>query len=152
VTARTHALDRRQRDLDQEATRLLDAYQAGLIDLPQFVRRQTLLRERRDRLEREQRLLTEQRTAADRQRTICASLEAFSQQIRGRLQHLTFAEQQQVLRLVIEKAMVRDHHVSIHLKIPVDPRPAHLGPEPPNQGVPTAPVSTQFGLRSAQGH
>jgi hypothetical protein len=34
ATIRAHAVDRRQRDLGQEATRLLDAYQAGLIDFP----------------------------------------------------------------------------------------------------------------------
>jgi site-specific DNA recombinase len=147
ATARAHVLDRRQRDLDQEATRLLDAYQAGLIDLPQFASRQTLLREKRDRLEREQRLLTEQQTAADRQRTICANLEAFSQQIRGRLQYLTFTEQQQVLRLVIEKVMVRDHHVSIYFKIPIESRPRPVPAAPVRESL-AAPVSTGFDLRS----
>ncbi len=150
-TARAQALDRRQRDLGQETTRLLDAYQAGLIDLPQFARRQTLLREKRDRLAREHRLLMEQQTAADWQQTICASLEGFSQQIRGRLQNLTFKEKQQVLRLVIEKVMVRDHQVSIHFKIPIQPRPRPV-PETPGQAAPTEPVSTQCDLRSTHGH
>jgi hypothetical protein len=151
ATARAHALDRRQRELGQETTRLLDAYQAGLVDLPQFARRQTLLREKRDRLEREQLLFTEQQTAADRQRTICAGLEAFSEQIRGRPQDLTFAEQQQVLRLVVEKVMVRDHHVGIHFKIPIEPRPRPVPPTP-SQAAPAKPVSTQFDLRSTHDH
>jgi len=149
ATARAHTLDRRRHDLGQEETRLLDAYQAGLIDLPQFARRQTLLREKRDRLAREQLLLTEQQTAVDRQRTICASLEAFSQQIRGCLHDLSFEKKQQVLRLVVEKVMVRDHHVSIHFKIPIELRP-HPVPATPVPGS-NRPVSTECDLRSIHG-
>jgi hypothetical protein len=52
-----------------------------------------------------------------------------------------------VLRLVVEKVMVRDHHVSIHFKIPIEPRP-HPAPGTPIQEAPTEPVSTEFGLRS----
>jgi hypothetical protein len=56
-----------------------------------------------------------------------------------------------VLRLVIEKVMVRDHHVSIYFKIPIESRLRPVPVAPVRESTAT-PVSTEFGLRSTHGY
>jgi site-specific DNA recombinase len=58
LSARPRHLERRQRELGKEETRLLDAYQAGLVDLTQFARRHDILQEKRQGLGQEQHALT----------------------------------------------------------------------------------------------
>jgi len=143
-------LERRQRELGKEETRLLDVYQAGLVDLMQFTRRHNILQEKRHSLEQEQRVLTAQHATDGNQRTIADSLEAFSRQVQARMKGLTFHEKQALARLVVDKVTVRDHHVAIYFKIPID-----ASPSPPVTSLPRSspvtPVSTQFVLRSTHG-
>jgi hypothetical protein len=51
------------------------------------------------------------------------------------------------VRLVVDKVTVRDHHVTIYFKIPIEispRRPSAPAPQPTSG----KPVSTQFALRS----
>ena len=150
LSVRRRHLERRQRELGKEETRLLDVYQAGLVDLMQFTRRHNILQEKRHSLEQEQRVLTAQHATDGNQRTIADSLEAFSRQVQARMKGLTFHEKQALARLVVDKVTVRDHHVAIYFKIPID-----ASPSPPVTSLPRSspvtPVSTQFVLRSTHG-
>ena len=150
VGARVRQVERRQQELEHEATRLLDAYQAGALELAQFARRQTALGECRHQLAQERRGLAEQQAAAGQQQTIHQGLAAFSRHIRTRLQELLFSERQELVRLVVDKVTVRDHHVTIYFKIPIEispRRPSAPAPQPTSG----KPVSTQFALRSPHG-
>ena len=150
VGAHVRQVERRQQELEHEATRLLDAYQAGALELAQFARRQTVLEERRDRLAQERRGLAEQQAAAGQQQTIHEGLAAFSRHIRTRLQELLFPERQELVRLVVDKVTVRDHHVTLYFKIPIEissRHPSGPAPQPPSGKR----VSTQFALRSPHG-
>jgi site-specific DNA recombinase len=145
LSVRFRHLERRQRDLDKEETRLLDVYQAGLVDLAQLTRRHNVLQEKRHRLEQEQRVLTSQLATAGNQRTIADGLETFSRHVHARLRGLTFHEKQALVRLVVDKVTVRDYHVAIYFKIPIDTSPP---PPSPSQPGPVVSVSTQLALRS----
>lgn len=131
---------RRTLEARKEEERLLDAYQAGVIDLPQLQRREALVREKVERLTREAAELEQQQDGALRDTELLASFEAFCGQVRRSLTHPTFEEKQRLLQGVVDRVMVRDHQVEIHLKLPFR-RPDPSQPDGDH-------VSTHFHLRS----
>jgi site-specific DNA recombinase len=96
--------------------RLLDAYQAGAIGLADFEARQRPLQERATELERSAALDQDHRaTRAELERHI----SAFSQKVSDRLDEMTFAERQELLRLVLDKVVVTEIRVELFFKIPL---------------------------------
>ena len=94
-------LERKLASLDREVTRLIDAYQAEVIDL-------TELAERRRRIEDQGRMLRERVREIEQQRTervqSCGSWKgrAFTS-VRGAMEGPSFTIQQKVLRLVVDR-------------------------------------------------
>src|SRR5262249_55058256 len=84
------------RRLDREEQRLLDAYQAEVIDLVELKERREQLQLRRQALtaqrEQQTRLRDERQTA----RKVWVDLKAFCERIRGRLEEATLVEKQQL--------------------------------------------------------
>lgn len=114
-------LTRQLTALDRERTRLLDAYQAGVIELPE-------LQERRQRLADHGRLLRDrqadlQRLRADRdqQLRLLEGADAFCQSIQAALAAPTFPLQQQVLQLVVDHIVVEEHQLTVHHIVPAGP-------------------------------
>ena len=135
-------LQKKRAECDREDHRLLDAYQAGLIPLDQLGRRQELLRQRRahvtDSLEARQ----HHQAAVAETAQLHLNVEAFVRRINGPLATLSFEQQQQVVRTVVDRAMVEDGRVDIHFAIPIPPPPS-TPPTPADE-----PVSTFSRLRS----
>ena len=126
-------------ELDREEHRLLDAYQAGLVDLDQLRPRQERLRQRRAHVTGSIEVLHTERKTAQQQAQLQADLETFVDTIRGPLATLDFDARQQLVRTVLERVMVEDGRVDIHFAIPLpDPPPDTTNPS----------VSTLFHLRS----
>jgi len=123
---------------DKELSRLLDAYQSGAIELAELQQRRQLVNAKMEMLEREKELLekaaAEQRKEAD----LKASLEEFATVVSSNLEHIAFEQKQKLLRIVLDKVMVKDWRVEVHYNIPL-PQPA---PQPDPK------VSSQFDLRS----
>jgi Recombinase zinc beta ribbon domain/Recombinase len=119
--------------------RLVEAYQAAVISLPELAERRGALAAQR-RLAEEQlaqlRRLQEQRLRAH---ATLESLAAFSSRVAARLQTASITERQAILKLVVERIIVHDDHIEIEHVIPL--------PEPgPDAGSRTRlPVA---GLRS----
>ena len=133
------ALQKQLTELDREEHRLLDAYQAGLVDLDQLRQRQERLRQRRTHVTGSIEVLHTERKTAQQQAQLQADLETFVDTIRGPLATLDFDARQQLVRTVLERVMVEDGRVDIHFAIPLpDPPPDTTNP----------PVSTLFHLRS----
>jgi site-specific DNA recombinase len=122
---------------NSELSRLLDAYQAGVIDLADLQKRRRLVDSKLEVLNREkvvlEKIAAEQTTNAD----IRANLDQFSSLVAANLASMRFEDKQKLLRLVLEKVIVSDQQVDLHYKIPL-PNPI----DPPNPKV-----STQFDLR-----
>ena len=134
-----HALEKQLAELDREEHRLLDAYQAALIDLDQLRQRQVRLRQRRAHVNGSIEVLRTERTTAQQQAQLQADLETFVDRIRGPLATLDFDARQQLVRTVLERVMVEDGRVDIHFAIPLpDPPPDTTNPS----------VSAHFHLRS----
>jgi len=128
------------RQLEAQIARLVDAYQQGALTVDE-------LKARRERLEAS---LVASRTRADelagqrqdraRLETIGHDLEAFAASLRDGLDSLTFAQRQQLVRLLAERVVVTGDDVAIEHAIPLSGRfgglrldhrraiPGHEGP------------------------
>jgi site-specific DNA recombinase len=115
--------------LGREEQRLVDAYQAEVIDLAELKSRREQIRGRRRVLvtQRDQ----EQRLQAERQaaKAVWSDLEAFCRRVRSRLDEATLAERQRVLQLLIERVIVGEDSLEIRHVIPL----GRTGGEPSHQ-------------------
>ena len=132
------ALQKQLTDLEREEHRLLDAYQAGLIDLDQLQQRQERLRQRRAHVNGSIDVLHAERKTAQQQAQLQTDLETFVDRVCGPLATLDFDARQQLVRTVLERVMVEDGRVDIHFAIPL--------PDPP-PGTSDSAVSAHFRLR-----
>jgi site-specific DNA recombinase len=105
--------------LGREEQRLVDAYQAEVLDLAELKARREQIQGRRHVLitQRDQ----EQRLQAERQaaKAVWSDLEAFCQRVRSRLDEATLAERQRILQLLIERVIVGEDSLEIRHVIPL---------------------------------
>jgi len=109
----------RLKDLRRQRERLIDAYQAGSLDLQDFDPRKTTIEERILALEHEQAELDSWAARKELAIRQVASAEAVVEQLRARLHDPSFETKQAILRLVVEKVVVTGHRLEIHLALPV---------------------------------
>jgi site-specific DNA recombinase len=114
-------LERKLTSLDREVIRLIDAYQAEVIDLSE-------LAERRRRIEDQGRMLRERVREIDQQRTernaelrLLEGVDAFCLSVQGAMETPSFAVQQKVLQLVVDRIVVEDRRVLIEHVVPTGP-------------------------------
>ncbi|MGH8300564.1 MAG: recombinase family protein [Steroidobacteraceae bacterium] len=153
VAAQLKRLDPAIDAKDRERARLLDAYQAGLIELAELTRRTAALTARRGELLQEKETLTTRSAELSTQNRLRRRLANFSERIVASLDELDFAGRQRLLRLVVEHVRVNGWRVEIHLKIPLpDEDPPEHGPSDPDRPKPgparTRPLSSDLRLRS----
>ena len=107
------------RRLGREEQRLVDAYQAEVIDLAELKARREQIQGRRQVLvtQRDQ----EQRLQAERQaaKAVWSDLEVFCRRVRSRLDEATLAERQRILQLLIERVIVGEDSLEIRHVIPL---------------------------------
>ena len=149
-------LDRKIDATTAERRRLVDLYQAALIDLPELQRRSTEVTARNNDLQAKRDNLAAERTALAHGNLLRRRVSDFARQVRGVIDQLDRPQRQQLLRLLIEDVHVTGWHIQIRLRIPLDPPDTggtHPTPKPPTP--PSArrrPVSSQDRLRSIGGH
>jgi site-specific DNA recombinase len=143
-------LDRKLDATDAERRRLVDLYQAGLIELPDLQRRAADIKHRRRDLEQRRDTLTAQRHELTRDNQLRHRVRDFASRVLAVIDTLDFTQKQTLLRLVVEDVHVTGWHVQIRLRIPLDdnpnspPLPPNPRPDPDQDGQ----VSTQDRLRS----
>jgi len=106
VAAQLKRLDSAIDAKERERARLLDAYQAGLIELAELTRRTAVLTARRGELVREQDTLTQHSAELATQNRLRRRLTGFTERIAASLDGLDFDGRQRLLRLVVEKVRV----------------------------------------------
>jgi site-specific DNA recombinase len=148
-------LDRKIDSAAAEKRRLVDLFQAALIEMPELQRRSREVIARHTELAAKRTALAAERTALARGNLLRQRVTHFANQIRGVIDQLNRPQRQQLLRLLIETVHVTGSHVQIQLRIPLDP------PEPGGRRQPGKPrpkpthpraVSSQDRLRSVGGH
>ena len=130
LAAQRVALERHLHAAEQERQRLLDAYQAGVVSLPELQPRLAALELRREQWQDEHdRLERAQRDAAAAQELL-GRLDNLARSIQERLAHMDFVQQQALLREVLERVEVTPAEVRLHYRIPLPPGPTTPGPDP----------------------
>ncbi len=114
-------LGRKVGAMEREVQRLIDAYQAGVIELEE-------LSERRGRIQEHGRMLRErlseigkQRADREQQIRLLQGVDEFCESVRGALLEPSFETKQQVLQLVVDRIVVEDSKVTIHHVVPTAP-------------------------------
>jgi len=123
---------------NKELSRLLDAYQSGAIELKELQKRRKLVDSKLDTLRRELKLQEKIATQHSDEADLKGSLEEFAALVSSNREHISFENRQKLLRMVLEKVVVKDWRVDVYYKIPL--------PKPPS--LPEGKVSTKFDLRS----
>ncbi len=141
VTLEARALEHKLVEMDREEHRLLDAYQAGLIELQPLEQRQGLLRQRRSHVQAGLETIRGEHIVALQRAELQTSLQSFTRSIGAPLATLPFEDRQRLARTAIERVMVEEGQVDIHFAIPV--RDPSNGDSAERQGH----VSTDFRLR-----
>jgi site-specific DNA recombinase len=150
LAAELTRLDRKLDTVDAERRRLIDLYQAGLIELPELQRRATDVEHRRRDLAERRDALTTQRQELTRDNQLRRRVRDFASRVLAVIDTLDFTQKQTLLRLIVEEVHVTGWHVQIRLRIPLDdnpdspPQPPNPDPDPDRPG----PVSTEDRLRS----
>src|SRR4051812_12692520 len=154
LAAELARLDRKLDATNAERRRLVDLYQAGLIELPELQRRAADVEHRRRDLTERRGALTAQRDELTRDNQLRHRVGDFASRVLDVLDTLEFAQKQTLLRLVVDEVHVTGWHVQIRLRIPLDDDP-HNPPQPRSRTPPpdqNAPVSTEDRLRSLGSH
>ena len=147
VTAQLRRLDTALDSNERERTRLLDAYQAGLLELDELTRRTAALTARRDQLAQEKTTLTKRSAELATENRLRRRLAGFAEQVADSLDDLDIDGRRRLLRLVVEKIRVTGWRVEIHLKIPLPDDPPDDDPPPPGPEPDNGP-SSDMRLRS----
>jgi hypothetical protein len=125
---------------ERQIQRLLDAYQAGAIQMAELKERRSDLASRIHVTE----IRLDELETANRQRIkvddLLGSVEAFAQKLRQRLEDLSFEERRQVVLLLIERVVIRGEEITIEHVVPLEGRFSglrldHRGRERASQGA-----------------
>jgi len=159
-------IERQLTVLGREVERLIDAYQAAAITLPELQERRRRIEDQGRHLQARLGELRRQRSAREQEIRLLQGLEAFCDGIRDALIAPPFETKQKVLRLVIDRVVVEEDRLIIRHVIPTAPvglqdlvaRIGRLcrelggvgGPPPADPGCP--PRRSAYGPPRLQGH
>ena len=116
--------ERRERKLTalaREVSRLIDAYQAEVIDLFELSERRRGIEEQGRMLQERLRAIEQQRTSREHELRVLEGVEAFCASVRGSLEEPSCEVKQKVLQLVVDHVVVEDSRVVIQHIIPTGP-------------------------------
>jgi site-specific DNA recombinase len=133
---REEELCREQARLEKSSERLINAYQEGLLTLPQLRHRIPELRRQAQAVESE--LQSLQMAAADQAKylQLAESLAGFRSKLRLRAETLDVRERQQILRLLVKEVLVSVTTITIRHSIPVPtPGPGSINTPGPSSGT-----------------
>jgi site-specific DNA recombinase len=125
---REEELRREQARLEKSSERLINAYQEGLVTLPQLRQRMPELRQQTQAVESELQSLAMAATEQVKYLQLAESLAAFRSKLRLRAETLDIRERQQILRLLVKEVLVSVNTITIRHSIPIPSGPGSNGP------------------------
>jgi len=148
--AQLERLERKLQGTANERRRMVDLYQAGLIDLIELQRRSKEIEGRRNQLHDQRESLATQRGELAKDNLLRHRVTDFGKRVVDGIDALDFEQRQRLLRLVVEEVRVQGWQVEIRLRIPLDA--GCLEPPPSGADRPFGPrVSSDMCLRSLHG-
>ena len=136
LAAELERLERQLSATEAERRRLVDCYQAGLIELAELTRRAEDVKARAGRLDEQREQLIASRAELATENRLRARVEDFASRVASGIDCLDFAGRQRLVRLVVEQVRVTGWHVEIRLRIPLDEAPALATPPSPRPRSP----------------
>lgn len=121
VTGQIAAVQKQLRAAQKERQRLVDAYQAGVLQLPELEPRMATLRLRQEQAELELAQLEELEKQTSADQDLLGRVGVLAARVRERVDSLSFHERQALLRDVIEKIDATPYAVTIRYRIPLPP-------------------------------
>ena len=118
LQARGKTLKQALDQLARQEERLLEAYLAEVIALPELERKRLEIAQKQKALQTQLRQLEAQAKKQIEVAVIATSVEAFCQRIQQGLEHATFAQRRQLVELLIDRVIVDDGQVEIRYVIP----------------------------------
>jgi site-specific DNA recombinase len=125
-------IERKIQGLAREAQRLIDAYQAEVIELPELTQRRARIDEHGRMLRERLREIQNERVDREKELRLLEGMELFSASVREALVDPGFQVKQKVLQLVVDRIVVEDSRVVIYHMIPG--APVRLQTQPPGPG------------------
>ncbi len=114
------------RSLEQQRERLFTAYLAGVIELPEFERRQREVVQQREALEAQDRQVVNYSRQLLHIREVAPSIQAICERLRAGLAQATFAQRRKLVELLIDCIVVTDGDVEIRYVIPTTEASTHI--------------------------
>jgi site-specific DNA recombinase len=114
-------LERKLTALDREGTRLIDAYQAGVIELAELAERRHRLEDHGRMLRERVREIAQQRADRAAERRLREGVDAFCASVRGATEAPSFEVQQKVVQFVVNRIVVEDNRVIVEHVVPTGP-------------------------------
>jgi site-specific DNA recombinase len=108
-------------------SRLIDAYQEGLLDKPEFEPRINAARERLSRLEEERERKVDEESRESELRLLIGQLEEFSRQVSEGLREPDTATQRKIIRALVRQVEIEEGEVRIVYRL--GPSPFENGPQ-----------------------
>jgi site-specific DNA recombinase len=149
---RSETLRREQTRLGNNVTRLITAYQEGLVSLAQLRQRMPELNKKSQSVESELQSLETAAVDQARYLQLAESLDGFRVKLRERAKTLDVCERQQILRLLVKEVLVAADSLTIRHSIPI-PRAGTLSNEPqPTGSYPSGPSRKPSYLLRSRGN
>ena len=122
--------------LEREKTRLVDAYQAGVIELAELTERRQRLNEQGQLLQTRVEEIVQQRLDRSAELRLLEGVEAFCASSRDAMAKPSFEVKQKVLQLVLQRIVVEDHCLIVEHVVPSGPillQPERHAPAAPSK-------------------
>jgi site-specific DNA recombinase len=112
-------LARKLQALKREEERLIDAFQAGILEMEILKDRRARIAEEVSRQEARLKALSAQIEQQEQQQSLLTSLEEFTRGIQASLDYPSFETKQKILRLVVDKIEFKENEIGIKHLIPI---------------------------------
>ena len=126
LQSQLEALNKASKQLEHQQERLLEAYIASIIQLPEFERKRKELLQKQEALHKQEFQLQATSTERINLSQVADSIEAFCAKIRPTLEHASFEQKRQLIDLLIDRVVVLDGDVEIRYVIPTQPDGPHI--------------------------
>jgi site-specific DNA recombinase len=111
-------IERKLTGLDREVSRLIDAYQAEVIEISELSERRRNGEEQGRMLRQRLREMEQQRANRENEVRLLEGVEAFCASVRRSLEEPSFEVKQKVLQLVVDRIVVEESRVVIQHVVP----------------------------------
>ena len=116
---------------ERSLTRLLDAYEAGALDLPELTMRSERLKTRLKRAQQALKVADVQLAEVVTLRSVTGRLEDLAARVRTGLDQPSWVERRSLLRLLVARIEIDAEGATIVFRVPPSPSPDGSGPKEP---------------------